>query len=297
MAKYRQQNRFTNERGFEPDEELSSILTKLWDLDENKCYPGEDFTIDLQRYVCNARQCVDDSQDSKYNLFEWLDDDKIFSRETFKTFRALLDNYDMRCGEAEVVTYEEKTENRAFINAIMETPVMKECHRYLIEKGKAPEDVGKFKCQLYNLWFMLIRRTKGDRDFDSSSFEHVFVGEHRNNEFIGLHNWIQIYLLEKAGKIDYHGYFRRETIKDDEFPRLLALQFTYRGDDGGEKEKPMCSTFLGTSPEFEIAAYTICFFTKQGITDVQLQEYEVEVACMPLGDKCVGTAYIKAARM
>lgn len=74
-----------------------------------------------------------------------------------------MDNYEAACGEAEVVTYEEKTENRAFINAIMETEVMKECHRYLIEKGKAPEDVGKFKCQLYNLWFMLVRRTKGDR--------------------------------------------------------------------------------------------------------------------------------------
>lgn len=50
------------------------------------------------------------------------------------------------------------------------------------------------------------------RDFDSSSFEHVFVGECREDEFIGLHNWLQIYLQEKAGIIDYHGYFRRETV-------------------------------------------------------------------------------------
>ena len=50
------------------------------------------------------------------------------------------------------------------------------------------------------------------RDFDSSSFEHVFVGEGREDEFIGLHNWIQFYLQEKAGNIDYHGYFRRETV-------------------------------------------------------------------------------------
>ena len=50
------------------------------------------------------------------------------------------------------------------------------------------------------------------RDFDSSSFEHVFVGEYRDDSFIGLHNWVQIYLQEKAGKLDYHGYFRRETV-------------------------------------------------------------------------------------
>ena len=43
----------------------------------------------------------------------------------------------------------------------------------------------------------------------------------------------------------------------------MAMQFTFRDEEGDEKEKPMCSTFLGTSPEFEIAAYTICFFTKQ----------------------------------
>ena len=69
----------------------------------------------------------------------------------------------MECGEAEVVTREEVMENRAFINAIMETEVMKECHRYLLEKGKAKEDIGDFKCQLYNLWFMFFRRTRGDK--------------------------------------------------------------------------------------------------------------------------------------
>ena len=82
-------------------------------------------------------------------------------------------------------------------------------------------------------------------------------------------------------------------IKDDEFPRLIALQFAYKGDRG----KPMCSCFLGTSPEFEIAVYTILFFTKQGVHDVQLGEYEVEVACKKLGPKHIGTAYISAARM
>lgn len=51
-----------------------------------------------------------------------------------------------------------------------------------------------------------------NRDQDSSSFEHVFVGEGRDDKFIGLHNWIQFYLQEKAGNIDYHGYFRHSTV-------------------------------------------------------------------------------------
>ena len=82
-------------------------------------------------------------------------------------------------------------------------------------------------------------------------------------------------------------------MKDDEFPRLVAIQFSFKGD----KAKPMCSCFLGTSPEFEIAVYSILFFMKPGVHDVQLGEYEVEAACKTLGPKHIGTAYISAARM
>ena len=52
----------------------------------------------------------------------------------------------------------------------------------------------------------------GPREFDSSGFEHVFVGETRGHDVIGFHNWIQIYLEEKSGNIDYKGYFRRGTV-------------------------------------------------------------------------------------
>ncbi|XP_060597997.1 poly(U)-specific endoribonuclease-A-like [Ruditapes philippinarum] len=294
MAQYRQQKRFSdNEKGFQPDEELSDILTKLWEMDENKLIPEKDFSINLQSSVSfHAR-----GDRSRWPLFDHFDEEGVFAKGTFDAFSKLLNNYEMECGEAEVVTREEIMENRTFINAIMETKVMQECHKYLIAKGKAKEDIGDFKCQLYNLWFVLFRRTRGDRDKDSSSFEHVFVGEYRDQEFIGLHNWLQIYLLEKAGKIDYHGYLKRDTIKDDSEQRLLALQFTYHDEEDGPMEKPVCSTFLGTSPEFEIAAYTILFFTKQGKTDVQLGEYEVEVACYPLQHRYIGTAYIAAAKM
>ena len=43
--------------------------------------------------------------------------------------------------------------------------------------------------------------------YDSSGFEHVFVGETRGaDEVIHFHNWIQFYLQEKAGHVDYQGY-------------------------------------------------------------------------------------------
>lgn len=42
---------------------------------------------------------------------------------------------------------------------------------------------------------------------DSCGFEHVFVGETKSGtEIVGFHNWIQFYLQEKNGNLDYKGY-------------------------------------------------------------------------------------------
>jgi len=123
-------------------------------------------------------------------------------------FIALLDNYEASTGLSEEVTPEEVQENRSFIDAIMETKVMKRVHEYLTSCGKTSHNIGEFKRHLYNIWFKLYRRTKGSRALDSSGFEHVFVGETRNKEPMGFHNWIQFYLQERAGKVDYQGYIQ-----------------------------------------------------------------------------------------
>ena len=44
------------------------------------------------------------------------------------------------------------------------------------------------------------------RPQDSSAFEHVFVGEQKGSKVLGLHNWVQLYMLEKEGKLNYHGW-------------------------------------------------------------------------------------------
>ena len=55
------------------------------------------------------------------------------------------------------------------------------------------------------------------RDFDSSAFEHVFVGEIKDqgddDKVMGFHNWLQIYLQEKKGVLDYMGFYSRGTVR------------------------------------------------------------------------------------
>ena len=54
--------------------------------------------------------------------------------------------------------------------------------------------------------FVPIQRRKVEND--SSGFEHVFVGEEKDGVIVGLHNWIQIYLEEKKGNLNYMGYIK-----------------------------------------------------------------------------------------
>ena len=69
-----------------------------------------------------------------------------------------------------------------------------------------------FKKLLLKIWFYYYRRAT---DKDSSSFEHVFVGEITKRRSTlkvgGFHNWVKYYLMEKAGKVDYKGYHRYQS--------------------------------------------------------------------------------------
>jgi poly(U)-specific endoribonuclease len=226
--------------------ELSQLLTRLWDVDDNRLTPEEDYSINLQggtkRYWTR-----DHARDP---LFTFVSE-AAFQKPTYRTFIALMDNYERETGVPESVTPEEERENWAFLDAIMHTRPMKEAHQYLVSKGKSPKNEQDFKRQLYDIWFRLYRRTRATRSFDSSGFEHVFVGECRRgkgrdrHEVIGFHNWIQFYLQEKRGSIDYKGYIlNKEVICMQLQNRILPVA---------------CSTFthLGCIP---IDQYWMCLY-------------------------------------
>ncbi|KAM7491134.1 hypothetical protein LguiA_034055 [Lonicera macranthoides] len=297
--------------------DLSTACNKLWELDLNRLVPGTDYQID-----CGEGKKVYQKEDmAEGSLFSWVNKD-IFRRPTFSRFCSLLDNYNPHEGYKEQVTSQEKQEEAAFIEEISRTAPIKYLHKYLSAKGIVSENYSEFKGMLSSLWFDLYGR--GGTSSSSSAFEHVFVGEIKNQgeqEVSGFHNWLQFYLEEAKERVDYQGYIfprRRGQIVNDAGQRLgcsdlsqpdqlgfgtlrpvyflcrrtldsdtqlLTIQFEWNG-----VLKSVSSTLVGVSPEFEIALYTLCFFVGQEDNHIELGPYPVNVKCYRLGNK-IGSAF------
>jgi len=283
-----------------PETDFQAAAQTLWKLDSNRLQPQKDYIIDVQNYKhpCHKEDCASDP------LFTHVDPAVFDSRPTFRAFRLLLDNYSRHCGEEEEVTEEESEENRHFLDVIMETGPMKYCHQYCLAKkatygGESiPEEEEGFKEVLRSIWLELYSRSGGK--MDSSGFEHVFVGEVKNDKVSGFHNWIQFYLEETKGNIDYRGYIKprscddsmAETNGDD---HVLTLQFAWNG-----VEKFVGTSFIGVSPEFELALYTIVFLTTEEedsdfSLDVGGEVFDLKVKCYRYNDgKNIGSCYVEA---
>lgn len=270
--------------------ELSKLLNKLWDADENRLSPGKDYVISLQGRAGFVQAGSNRAQDcAREPLFKYVNEEYLKSIKSYEAFIALLDNYEMSTGITEDVTPEEMAENNRFLDAIVDTKVMRVAHEYLVSKKLARPGLEDFKNLLYRIWFQLYSRD-GSRGADSCGFEHVFVGEtKRGKEIMGFHNWIQFYLQERRNNIDYKGYVaRQKKCGPDEDDQVLSLQFSWK-----ELVKPIGSSFIGVSPEFEFAVYTIVFLmSNEKVTKVlvRVEEYELEIVVYRHG-KYIGTSY------
>ncbi|PIA50382.1 hypothetical protein AQUCO_01300847v1 [Aquilegia coerulea] len=269
------------------NEELSSLSQaseKLWELDSNRLVPGKDYQID-----CGEGKKTYQKEDmAQGSLFYWLKED-VFRKPTYSRFCSLLDNYNPNEGSKEVVTSEERQEEEAFIEEISRTAPIKYLHKYLTAKGVVSEDYQSFKKLMINLWFGLYGRGGGSSC--SSAFEHVFVGEikQRGEDTVsGFHNWIQFYLEEAKGRVDYQGYIfpRRRGQTPDSETQLLTLQFEWNG-----VLKSVSSSLIGVSPEFEVALYTLCFFMGGEDNHIQLGPYSVNIKCYRLGNDKIGSVF------
>jgi len=269
-------------RSYNPvnDPEFSRLVTKLWSLDKNRAVYNFDYQLSYQGRV----PWRDNGYDaSSYPLFSYVNSD-ILEKPTYKAFIRLLDNYQKTTGIKEDVSNKEITENYQFLGEVLRSPVMMEVYNYLKRKGKASHVLSQFKAKLYDLWFRPYMRSSRSRIFDSSGFEHVFVGEINPAKRIvsGFHNWIQFYLQERSRHVNYMGY-----MKTGNKNHLLMMRFKWDNE-----LKVIGSAFIGTSPEFEMALYTAVYLMGYSQVQFPLNGNNIKITCHGINqDKSIGSCY------
>jgi poly(U)-specific endoribonuclease len=272
------------------DVDISEAAQFLWDLDANRLTPNQDYKVNVQGG--KKPYWKEDGADDP--LFTFVDR-SAFRRPTYKAFIALLDNYSAEVGSEEVVSYEERVENYTFLNAIMQTAPMQFCHKYCVANGEdVPEDPKEFIALLNKIWFQMYRR--GGDDLDSSGFEHVFIGEIKNEKVSGFHNWIYFYSEERKGNVDYRGYIKPKSYSDaptNDDDQVLTLQFEWNG-----VLKNVGTSFIGVSPEFEMALYTMCFLTGEEENTIDLDTgndvFKLNCKVFTMASDKIGTSFVEA---
>ncbi|XP_041097478.1 poly(U)-specific endoribonuclease-A, partial [Polyodon spathula] len=235
------------------DSEMQSLSERLLSLDVNKACPGD--------LILNPQSLIPDSETgspqdrSPQPLYSFVNEGVLFTKPTFSSFLKLLDNYSRFTGSAENFSSEQQGEQDSFLRAaVMGTALGKELYNFLFTKGYYSSEV-EFIQDLKMMWFGLYSR--GNGKLDSSGFEHVFSGEIKNSKVSGFHNWIRFYLLEKQGLLNYYSHSFDGPWTS--YPDVLGLQFNWDG-----YYKQVGSAFIGSSPEFDLAVYSLCFIARPG---------------------------------
>jgi len=204
----------------------------------------------------------------------------------------------------ESITNAEKQEMSAFQDALAQTEVMQFAFEWLKVHSVDPRaqkcrSMADFMNLVYELWLAPYRRVKAN---DSSGFEHVFVGEESRGKITGLHNWIQYYLEEKKGKIDYLGYKGRQDSDYSDDVHIVTVAFAWQDNDASIETKPMSTILFGSTVEFEMAILTMAFLAggdgEPAEVPFQMGSEKMVIKCFKQkckgGDK-IATAYMEIA--
>ncbi|KAK6173058.1 hypothetical protein SNE40_016592 [Patella caerulea] len=261
--------------------DVTALMEDLWASDVDR-FAESEYELNYQSQT-NDNDRVDRANS---RLFTSLNEAR-FSRATYRTFILLLDNYNINVGQADDISATEWDEIENFLDEILATSVMQKAFTFLHTYGYVPKDPVEWRDILKEMWFNLYPRSSSKPVLDSSGFEHVLVGEEKSTSIGGFHNWIQFYLEEKAGRLDYTGWVSQA------LPRTVGSQFKWNG-----KWKGLGSFLVGVSPEFDVAIYTVCAILKpNSVCSFTLDGRAVSIQSYNIGHKSgiqLATAYVRA---
>jgi len=275
------------------DSEIQAISEVLYALDSNKASASE-VIIDPQALVHDS-QTSSQKDLSPRPLFRYLNEESLFSKPTYAAFLAVLDNYRRMTGQTEDFTPQQLAEQEAFVRETMSnTELGRELFAFLYTKGRYSSEE-EFIQDLKMMWFGLYSRYNGK--MDSSGFEHIFAGEVKGGKVSGFHNWIQFYLLEKNGLLNYYSHSFDGPWTS--YPDVLGMQFKWDG-----YYKQVGSAIIGCSPEFDFALYSLCYITRPGKQcrlrlggkELMIQTYTWDKTTYGDGKKFIASAFPSTPR-
>ncbi|XP_068576653.1 uridylate-specific endoribonuclease A [Cebidichthys violaceus] len=235
------------------DAEIKALSETFFALDSNKASVSE-LIIEPQALVPDYQTNSKNDLSSK-PLFRYLNEEALFSRPTYAALLAVLDNYNRMTGQTEHFSAQQLAEQEAFVKeTISNTELGRELFAFLYTKGVYASEE-EFIQDLKMMWFGLYSRN--NNRMDSSGFEHIFAGEVKGGKVSGFHNWIQLYLLEKRGKLNYYSHSFNGPWTS--YPDVMGMQFMWEG-----YFKQVGSAVIGCSPEFDFALYSLCYITRPG---------------------------------
>ncbi|XP_046860940.1 poly(U)-specific endoribonuclease-A-like [Xenia sp. Carnegie-2017] len=220
-----------------------TICQRLWGLDNKRAVQGFHYDILLQSKISNNSTL----DKATRPLFSFVNLTKLKKRRTYKAFIRLLE--DLQPSNGKKIDETAISENiEELLSVVVKTHIFRQLYWYLVRNSYIYPNMAQFKDTLRNLWFNQGKST----DNNLTAFQKVFVGENVDypNE-LSVRNWIQFYLMERKG-LNYFGnlnYYQYD-------PKIISVMFTWK------EGTPLADNMLiGTSPEYELGLYTLCFFT------------------------------------
>ncbi|KAM3621619.1 uncharacterized protein V6R79_013694 [Siganus canaliculatus] len=270
------------------DAEIKSLSETLYALDSNKASSSQ-LRIDPQALVSDSETSYEQDL-SPRPLFSYVNEGALFSKPTYAALLNVLDNYERVTGQAENFSSQQLAEQDEFLTeTISNTELGRELYYFLYSKGVYSSEQA-FIQDLKSMWFGLYSRN--NNQLDSSGFEHIFAGEIKGGKVSGFHNWIQFYLQEKRGLLNYYSY----SFEGDwtSYPDVMGMQFMWDG-----YYKQVGSAIIGCSPEFDFALYSLCYITRPGKRcylslggkELSIQTYTWDNSSYGNGKKYIASAF------
>ncbi|XP_050681395.1 endoribonuclease CG2145-like [Leptidea sinapis] len=231
------------------DEDLLRISEEMFNADVNNAFNY--IQVNLQGKTSPMSKS-DEAQTSLLTVPE-----NVWNGPTIRPFVALFDNYHKNVIRPEFVTPNEETEQVTFINTILATGPMRTLMNYLVSKGLNQMNEYNEQVELLKkIWFTKYARHWTGLCKCSCAFENIFMAELKSDQVLGLHSWLFFAKRELDRKANYLGYIDKLDLSGK---GLILKQHSILSET---KDAPEITMFVGTSPELEMALYTLCFMAR-----------------------------------